>query len=97
MIEKSGIELIIEERVKQIAKYHYHGMHDVLYTNKELLFAALAYLNEALYGGNVGIEDWPWDIKYFKNEGYIESLKKAGALIAAELDRIQLEKDENTD
>ena len=90
MIEKSGIELITDERVKQIAKYRYHGMHDVLYTNKELLFAALAYLNTAIYGASVGSEDWPWDMEYFKDEGYIESLKKAGALIAAELDRVQL-------
>jgi len=90
MITKSGIEQITEERVKQIAKYKYTSYHDALYMNKELLFAALAYLNKSIYGDSVGEEDWPWDIKYFKDEGYVENLKKAGALIAAELDRLQL-------
>ena len=90
MVEKTGLQLITEERVKQIGKYHYYATHDDMYKNKELLLAALAYLNTAIYGGNVGIEDWPWKSELFKDEGYVESLKKAGALIAAELDRIQL-------
>ena len=91
-----GIELIKEEREKQIGKHGYSAGHDVFYMNKELLYAALAYLKLAIGEENTmissyAIEDWPWDAKYFKNEGYIESLKKAGALIAAELDRLELQ------
>ncbi len=87
---KTGIEQITEERVKQITKYGYTGYHDVGYKNKELLFGALAYLNTAIYGSGPGKEDWPFPEEYYKDEGYVESLKKAGAFIAAELDRLNI-------
>ena len=87
---KTGTELINQEREKQITKYGYTPGHDIGYVNKELLFGALTYINTVLYGKNVGTEDWPFEIKYFNDEGYVENLKKAGAFIAAELDRIQL-------
>lgn len=84
---KTGIEQIAEERLKQISKY------DNISTNlkdKKLLFGALSYLNAAIYGESVGNEDWPFEQIYWHYEGYAESLKKAGALIAAELDRLQI-------
>ena len=87
---KTGIDLIREEREKQITKYGYTPGHDAGYHNKELLFAALSYLNTAIYGKSVGTEDWPFEMKYYHDEGYQESLKKAAAFIAAELDRLQL-------
>ena len=83
---KTGIEQIAEEQLKQINKY------DSISTNlkdKKLLFGALSYLNAAIYGESVGNEDWPFEQIYWHYEGYAESLKKAGALIAAELDRLQ--------
>ena len=84
---KTGIEQIAEEQLKQINKY------DSISTNlkdKKLLFGALSYLNAAIYGESVGNEDWPFEQIYWHYEGYAESLKKAGALIAAELDRLQV-------
>ena len=44
--------------------------------------------------GAVGIEGvgmWPWDLEWFKPSPYdrIRELVKAGALIAAEIDRLQ--------
>lgn len=86
---KTGIELITEERVKQISKYGYTACHDAGY-DKELLFGAVSYLYTALNWKESAKEAWPFDEKYYKDEGYIESLKKAGAFIAAELDRINL-------
>lgn len=83
-----GIEQIREEREKQIGKHGYNLKHDQKHFNKELLFAALAYLNSAIYGTSVGHEDWPFENIYWRPEGYIDCLKKAGAFIAAELDRI---------
>lgn len=88
---KTGIEQITEERVKQITKHGYTAYHDVVYQNKELVDAAIAYLFTAL-GYDIFPENvrWPFSPKYFKNEGYVESLKKAGAFIAAELDRLNV-------
>mgnify|MGYP001772430254 CR=1 FL=1 len=83
---KTGIEQIAEELTKQInnTTLHYEDCK-----NKELLFGALSYLNAAIYGESVGNEDWPFTQINWQYEGYIESLKKAGAFIAAELDRLQ--------
>lgn len=83
---KTGIEQIAEEQLKQISKY---GNINTNLNNKKLLFGALSYLNAAIYGESVGNEDWPFEQIYWHYEGYAESLKKAGALIAAELDRLQ--------
>ena len=83
---KTGIEQIAEEQLKQINKY---GSISTNLKNKKLLFGALSYLNAAIYGESVGNEDWPFEQIYWHYEGYAESLKKAGALIAAELDRLQ--------
>lgn len=92
---KTGVELIAEEREKQIKKHGYNVSHDYDYKDKELLYAALAYLKQSIFGNalqteSYAFEDWPWDMKYWHNDGYIENLKKAGALIAAELDRVNV-------
>ena len=83
---KTGIEQITEELTKQInnTNLHYEDCK-----NKELLFGALSYLNATIYGESVGNEDWPFTQINWQYEGYVESLKKAGAFIAAELDRLQ--------
>ena len=83
---KTGIEQIAEEQLKQISKY---GNINTNLKDKKLLFGALSYLNAAIYGESVGNEDWPFEQIYWHYEGYVESLKKAGALIALELDRLQ--------
>ena len=83
---KTGIEQITEELTEQINNINLH-YEDC--KNKELLFGALSYLNAAIYGESVGNEDWPFSQINWHYEGYVESLKKAGAFIAAELDRLQ--------
>ena len=89
---KNGIDLIKEEREKQIVKHGYDLKHDSTHSNKELVLAAMSYLTAAYnHNGALGAESWPFDIDTYNFEGYIESLKKAGAFIAAELDRIQLD------
>ena len=64
---KTGIELIAEEREKQISKYGYTPQHDCGYQNNELLRAALTYLKAAM--GCESTSDWPFDLKYFHNDG----------------------------
>jgi len=88
---KTGIEQITEERAKQIAKYKYTAYHDAQYTEGELLLGALTYLKKALYGDKYQeTDDWPFMMRFYRDEGYVESLKKAGAFIAAELDRLNI-------
>lgn len=83
---KTGIEQISEERLKQIAKHSYIG-----YKNKELLLAAMTYLRKAMLNNGFNEEEtWPFEKQHFNNEGYVENLKKAGAFIAAELDRLNI-------
>lgn len=91
---KSGIELITEERERQISAEGWTPEHDDEHIHEELVAAAICYLLGNLYGNtkqNVP-SLWPWDEKYWKPEGKtfsIKNLQKAGALIAAEIDRIQ--------
>lgn len=88
---KTGIEQISEERLKQIAKHSYTAYHDIGYKNKELLLAAMTYLKKAMLNNGFNEEEtWPFEKQYFNDEGYVENLKKAGAFIAAELDRLNI-------
>ena len=64
----------------------YSLTHDLSRSDSELLTAAVSYI----YGGEVGRDMWPWEQESFKDEGYVENLKKAGALIAAVLDKLNI-------
>ncbi len=93
---KTGIELIQDERARQIfRKGHTHG-HDDHYRESELANAAVCYLaagQAALFGGEIDpaiLQLWPWQDNDFKpSKDAVENYKKAGALIAAEIDRVQ--------
>lgn len=68
------------------------------HTHRELAHAALCYL--CWYIGLDRIEEtlqayWPWDRKWWRSGGVrsVRSLEKAGALIAAEIDRLSLGKE----
>jgi len=85
---KTGIGLISDERKRQIEVEGWTSQHDDQQTVFELSRAACAYLN------NSRTDDvkrfWPWDWKWWKpSEDRIRNLVKAGALIAAEIDRLQ--------
>jgi len=81
---KTGVELIAEERQEQIKK---HGF-DIQNSQNELIKAALFAINPDQF-------EWPyyWDEEFrrkIKNKpNSVERLKIAGALIAAEIDRLQ--------
>lgn len=93
----TGSELIAHERLRQIATEGYDPDHDDAHADGELLAAAYCYL---LADGPVTTMPpdiafavgftWPWDRADFKPEQYqVRNLVKAGALIAAEIDRLQ--------
>ncbi|MBR4625982.1 MAG: hypothetical protein IKO56_10665 [Alphaproteobacteria bacterium] len=101
---KSGIELIVNERKRQIEEEGWSQEHDAQYTHNELIWAAMCYTQPESFRAyervcnsktpnNIKIPPaiWPWDEKWWKPtpDNRIKELVKAGALIAAEIDRIQ--------
>lgn len=89
----SGLELIAIERSEQIEKHGFDALHDSENENGELKEAAMFLLTgEDKYFPSLWDEGW-W-IR-FKNKiesnDKIEVLKVAGAFVAAEIDRIKLE------
>lgn len=101
---KTGIQLITEERKRQISKEGWTAEHDDEHSSGELNDAALAYAfaaAEQTRGENLECvqtlaestnlpKPWPWELQWWKpSEDPIRNLVKAGALIAAEIDRLQ--------
>ncbi len=98
---KTGIELITDERKRQIEKEGWTAEHDEVHKNGELanMAALYAITNKPLYKKPGYFNDtlfevlYPedWDMKWWKPtpDNKIKELVKAGALIAAEIDRLQ--------
>lgn len=90
---KSGIELISQERERQIIAEGWTADHDDdMNFHEELAIAAGCYIlwddghNEHPCPPDI----WPWDSEWWKPANdRIRNLAKAGALIAAEIDRLQ--------
>lgn len=86
---KTGAELIANERQEQIIKHDRSVERDIKENpNKELIQGAIALLDE--------VSEFPehWDktiVKRMENKDYKDRLIIAGALIAAEIDRITTE------
>jgi hypothetical protein len=82
---ETGIELIAEERQRQIEVEGWTKEHDSGHRNNELIDAAMQYLGADL------ISCWPWGDESYKPspDNRVRELQKAGALIAAEIDRLQ--------
>lgn len=126
---KTGIELIAEERQRQIDVEGWTAEHDMEHKTFEMSAAAACYIakniskkledinhtNQSplaefkvydfgesgfmINNGDRGdrrvrkagwVNGWPWAAKWFKpSDDPIRNLVKAGALIAAEIDRLQ--------
>jgi hypothetical protein len=82
----SGAELIANERQRQVDGEGWTPEHDDKHDRGELTKAAVAY---ALYRPGF----WPWpnvpDMPVAGDRDRVRDLVKAGALIAAEIDRLQ--------
>lgn len=94
----TGIELIAQERERQISKEGWTAEHDAEHAEGELAVAAACYAipgddRELIDRGRLaGIvpSAWPWDSAWWKpGPTRVRELVKAGALIAAEIDRLQ--------
>ena len=90
----NGAERIAAERKRQIEEEGWPAWHNNQWNNGELARAAMCYCMEPAHcedGDEDAIPDeWPWERKYWKPtpENRIRELEKAGALIAAEIDRL---------
>lgn len=93
---KTGIELISEERERQTEKEGWTTEHDDTHSNGELATAGACY---AIAHRKVGLAAYGWPFKKVNGGGFTEpdgfkpstelrNLIKAGALIAAEIDRL---------
>lgn len=83
--ETDGAGMIASERARQIAAEGWTPLHDDSHTDGELVRAAVCYL-AASYNGDM--PNWPWDYAWWKpSDDPVRNLTKAGALIAAEIDR----------
>lgn len=96
---KTGIELITEERKKQIDKHgftaEHHVNHPEWYDRLQLEDAAINILHPFITATEDNMPETPenWDKEWFENlckRNREERLIIAAALIAAELDRLQL-------
>lgn len=95
---KTGIELIAKERDRQVTEEGWTSGHDQEHDRGELALASAAYASAELYrrttseGYNNTPHIWPWTASSWKPtpKDRVRELVKAGALIAAEIDRLNL-------
>ena len=97
--DMNGIQQIAAERTRQIEDEKWTQEHDAEHVNAEMVEAAIGYAEAAgtQVRGGCGWrnkpENWPWHAEWWKpSDDPIRNLVKAGALIAAEIDRIQRNK-----
>ena len=98
LVGPTGAELIAEERRRQMSVEGWTPDHDAKHRGKQLAKAACSYLishcdpDEDACGDlseSRPTWDWPWAMKWWKpSKEPVRNLVKAGALIAAEIDRL---------
>lgn len=81
-----GSKLIAQERQRQIDE-GWTPEHDDRHEHGELYIAASCYM--CLDDFEDAPELWPWHRKWWKPKDRISNLVRAGAMIAAEIDRLQ--------
>ena len=93
----NGAELIYRERNRQLREEGWTAEHDDEHNQGELALAAACYAlaelhrEKEMYGDPP--PEWPWEAQWWRPTPHdrIRELVKAGALIAAEIDRMQRE------
>ena len=91
----TGSELISAERNRQINTEGWSPEHDSTHRRGELAMAAACYLlhetgNVYFHpAGGMSPMAWPWQSALWKPKDRVRDLVKAGALIAAEIDRLK--------
>lgn len=110
---KTGIELIADERQRQIEVEGWTPEHDAKHTGNQIAMAAACYASPVplraqievpcgcrsgmcqhiAFGKHMWVGAWPWSAQWDKRAKHdrLRQLAIAGALIAAEIDRLQRE------
>lgn len=86
----TGAELIFCERKRQIEKEGWSAKHDDQHRVGQLAMAAFCYMRPELRADDPPPQNWPWDPEWWKpSDDQVRNLTKAGALLAAEIDRVR--------
>lgn len=92
---KTGVELIAEERARQVSTEGWSPEHDDEHGDGDMARAAATYALCAAEQAQGWDGDfvtapslWPWHASWFKPKSPIRNLVRAGALISAEIDRL---------
>lgn len=85
-----GVERIAQERKRQIHK-GYTATHDAEHDVNDLIRAAGSYIYASTRGQVDAVDTaWPWEPELWKpSKDPARNLEKAGALIAAAVDRLE--------
>ena len=91
---KTGVELIADERKRQIEVEGWTSKHDDQHCDDTLVVAGICYAAHVANSLRGATPDklppqWPWEARWWKPEDNVRTLVKAGALIAAQIDRLQ--------
>ena len=88
-----GASLIMKERQRQIEVEGFDENHDARENLNSLISAAIAYAVASRQDPDkwTAKDWWPWDAKWWKPTTRKRNLEKAGALIAAALDKLNSE------
>lgn len=89
---KTALELIANERQRQIEEEGYTTEHDDFHRFGELAMAAAVYAAPPRMRGVFNLHKlWPWNWIFWKAtpKDRIRELVKSGALIVAEIERLQ--------
>ena len=92
----TGAERIAAERERQVSAEGWSAEHDATHRKQELAIAAAVYAmpepmrENTVLGRSLRHIFWPWGSHWWKPspDDRVKELAKAGALIAAEIDRL---------
>ncbi len=93
MTTRNPTDDIAAERLRQMMEEGFDERHDDQHTGRELAGAAEGYLAAAISRAD-GVDvttppiGWPFEPEWWKPKGYYADLKRAAALIRAEMERI---------
>jgi len=79
---------VLAERQRQISAEGWTPEHDDVHGNSQLAIAAACYAGNAAGKWGIASAAWPWDGSWWKPSTPRRDLEKAGALILAEIERL---------